>query len=59
LSDLIDWKGILIWIILILLLAILFGFAAGTYVAFLGVLIKGVVSGFMGSNIPYKGLVGA
>jgi hypothetical protein len=55
---LIDLKSILIWFFLILILAILFGFAAGTYVGYLGVLIAGVISGFMGSNRPVAGIRG-
>jgi hypothetical protein len=55
---LIERKGVFIWFILILILAILFGFAVGTYVAYLGVLIAGVISGFMGSNRPVEGVRG-
>jgi hypothetical protein len=46
------------WLLLILILAILFGFASGTYAAYLGVLIAGVISGYMVSNKPVEGVRG-
>lgn len=54
----INWKDILMWLLLILILAILFGFASGTYAAYLGVLIAGVISGYMVSNKPVEGVRG-
>lgn len=43
----VEWKQVLNGFLVTLVLSVTFGLAAGTYVAYLGVLIAGVLSGYL------------